>query len=118
MKQLSNDFEKQSISSCHTKQEKAEQENYPPVEKCITQTDTFNDLFEGGKYSDIFLKKNVTYVPRLPCGGPKMTKNDDVFHEINIYSDKKWSKELKQANRTYEKQQRKEHLGFLGMSYF
>lgn len=113
MKKLSNDFEKQTLSSTHIKYDQADQENYPPVEKCIKQIDTFNDLFEDGKLSDIFLNKKVTYVPRLPSGGPKLPKNDDVFHEITIYSDKKWNKKMREDNRTFKKEQKKENLNFL-----
>lgn len=109
---FSNDFEKQTLSS-KIKHDQADQENYPPVEKCIKQSDNFNDLFEDGKLSDIFLNKKVTYVPRLPSGGPKLAKDDDVYHELNVYSDKKWNKEMREVNRTFKKEQKKENLNFL-----
>lgn len=113
MKKLSNDFEKQSITSSQLKHDQADQENYPPVEKCYKQTDNFNDLFEDGKISDIFLNKKVTYVPRLPSGGPKLLKNDDVFHEFNIYNDKKSDKEIKLSKKIFNRQQKKENLNHL-----
>lgn len=109
MKQLTNDFARQSLSNVKSDQTE-QQENYPPVEKCIQQVDTFSDLFEDGKISDIFLGKNVTYVPRLPSG--KVDCSDE-FHGFEIYSDKKWDKELKEMNKSMKNQTKKENKDFL-----
>jgi len=87
--------------------------SFPPVEKCLPQVDTFNDLFDDGKISDIFLGKNVTYVPRLPSG--KLNdETEDKFHGFDIYTDKKWDKEVKEMKKSIKNQQKKENQECLG----
>lgn len=113
IKKLTRDFERHSIglvSATKTEQVVEEQQqSYPPVEKCVPQVDTFSDLFEVGKISDIFVGKNITYVPRLPAG--KMNDSEDVekFHGFEIYTDKKWEKDMKEMKKSMKSQQKKEN---------
>lgn len=110
MKQLTNDFERQSIGSAMKSDREIEQENYDPVEKCIPQIDTFDNLFEDGKLSELFLNKNITCVPRLPTTSGRIGEEDvDEFHGFNIYTDKSWDKEIKQMNKSIKAQQKKEN---------
>lgn len=39
-----------------------------PVERCHVYADQFDDLFENGKISDLFLNKNVNFIPSMPTG--------------------------------------------------
>lgn len=113
IKKLTNDFEKQSSIA---KNELIEQENYPPVEKCIPQTDSFNDLFEDGKLSDIFLNKKMKYIPRLPsCNGRIDESGERISFDFNVYNDRKLEKELKQMNKSIRNQCKKENADCLGI---
>lgn len=90
----------------------SEVESYPPVEKCIPQNDVFNDLFgETGKLSELFLNKNLTYVPRIPTGKGAVV---DSFHEFDIYTDKTFEKEVKEMNKSIKTIQKKEKNECLG----
>lgn len=113
MKKLTNDFERQSISSNKKSEREAEPENYPPVEKCFPQVDTFQDLFEDGKLSDLFLNKNVTYVPRLPSSSGRIGEEVEEFHDFDIYTDKSFDKEVKQMNKSIKNQQKQENTDCL-----
>jgi len=116
IKKLSRDLERHSIGPACAKTEQLAEEQYPPVEKCVPQVDTFSDLFEGGKISDIFLGKNVTYVPRLPAG--KLTEASvDKFHGFEIYTDKKWEREVKEMKKSIKSQQKKEKEECLGREF-
>jgi len=107
IKKLTSDFERQSIGlSVKSESRDAEIESYPPVEKCIPQNDVFNDLFEEtGKLSELFLNKNLTYVPRIPTGQVVVV---DSFHEFDIYTDKSFEKEVKDMNKSIKTIQKKE----------
>lgn len=112
IKKLTSDFERQSIGlPLKSETREAEIESYPPVEKCIHQNDNFTDLFEEtGKLSEIFLNKNLTYVPRMPTGKAVVV---DSFHEFDIYTDKTFEKEVKEMNKsikTIQKQEKSECL--------
>jgi hypothetical protein len=90
----------------------AEVESYPPVEKCIPQADLFTDLFEEtGKLSELFLNKNVTFVPRMPSGKVDVA---DKLHNFNIYRDKAFDKEVKDMNKSIKTIQKKEKRECLG----
>jgi len=111
MKKLTNDFDKQSMSSKKKAEREVEQENLPPVEKRIEQIDTFDDLFEDGKLSDFFLKQNVKYLPRLPQGVGKI--EPDKFHDFEIYTDRSFRKEVNKMNRSIKIQLKEENLANL-----
>jgi hypothetical protein len=111
MKKLATDFENQSIGSCKIKSETPSAETlseYPPAEQCIQQVDTFNDLFEDGKLSDLFTKRKVTYVPRLPVASPKYADNN-MMHVFDTNA----KKVVKEMNKLIKKETKKENEAFL-----
>jgi hypothetical protein len=110
MKKLTDDFSKQSLGSSLKSNRNIDQEsNYPPVEHCIPSgPDTFQDLFEDGKISDIFLDNNMTFVPRLPANCIAIDKVSDVFNDFEIFMDKGFDDEVKKMNKSIKTQQKKQ----------
>jgi hypothetical protein len=110
MKKLTNDFERQSIGSVSVKQSEPlpESHSYPAAEKCIQQVDTFNDLFEDtGKISDLFIKRPVTYVPRLPSGKLSEEKKLRVFEDSDV------NRSVKEMNKLIRNEVKKENKACL-----
>lgn len=108
MKKLTEDFSKQSLGPSLKSNREIEQENYPPVENCIPSVpDTFQDLFEDGKISEIFLDNNMKFMPRLPNNNA-IDKVIDTFNDFDIYTDKSFDDEVKKMNKSIKTQQKKQ----------
>lgn len=110
MKKLTNDFERQSLSSVTVKPEPLiESPSYPPVEKCIQQVDTFTDLFEEtGKISDLFIKRPTVYVPRLPVG-----KASDENDKLHVCETRGVNRSVKEMNKSIKNEVKKENKACL-----
>jgi len=117
IKKLTRDFERQSLGSELKSEREIEQENYPAVEKLIKNVDTFDDLFEDGKISDILTNKNVTYVPRLPSAGASFGEEIEIFKDFEIYTDKKFESEIKEVNKSIKNQLKKEKNEFFDIHH-
>jgi hypothetical protein len=75
-----------SISSSRTSKNKfAYEENVePPVERFIAPPlDTFADLFEHGKISDMMLGKKLPYMPKLSTGNSAYVDSFNLFTDLN-----------------------------------
>lgn len=77
-----------------------------PIEHCNTyKYDSFDDLFEEGRLTDLFLKnKNVTFVSRLPSGC-HLADMEDRIKPLEMDDDQVPS--LKQMNKLMKKQAKK-----------
>ena len=59
----------------------------------------------------------MTYVPRLPAGGRVNSEESggvEKFHGFDVYTDRKWAKEVKEMNKSMKSQQKKENKECLG----
>ena len=79
------------------------EEEYPPIEQHhpLQQIDTFNDLFEGGKLSDLMMNKNVQSTTQLPSGIIDQypdTLNFEIYKENNNHL-KKVNQNIKQIDK-------------------
>ena len=91
----------------------AKTENYAevdfnaPIDPCSgSKYDSFADLFEDGKLSDLFLGKNVSFIPQMPTGCINSSDfKEDMLKDLNIVGDKQWKNHLKRLNKTANKSQ-------------
>lgn len=74
------------------------------VEKCHTHVDTFDDLFENGKISDLFVRSKVNMVPRLPSGSIAARLQDEFVHFTSTIDDSNWKKQLHNVNKMLRKE--------------
>jgi hypothetical protein len=80
------------------------EEDYPEVETFHpAPMDTYNDLFEDGKLSSLFLKPSVPIIPYMPSSNINQLMNDDKFHQIDQIADNEWHKYIKNMDKTLKK---------------
>ena len=98
LKKLTSDFERTSLAT-GLREETAS--SIDQVEKCIKQEDTFRDLFEYGKISDLLIDKNMIFIPRLPAGDCRVGQggSGEQFNQFVEFSDKSWLKQVKSVNK-------------------
>jgi len=81
----------------------------PPVEHCHIYTDTFDDLFENGKMSHLFLNQNVNFIPSLPTGNSNLKHEDgkETFHLFESINDEnEWHKNIKSINKLLRRERK------------
>jgi len=83
----------------------------PPVEQCHVYMDTFEDLFENGKMSHLFLNQNVNYIPRLPTGSAvssfKHETSKETYHLFEkVNNENEWQKNMKSINKLLRKERK------------
>ena len=99
LKKLTNDFERTSLATGHREENTS---SIDQVEKCIKQEDTFRDLFEYGKISDLLIDKNMIFIPRLPAGDCRVGQGGGMGEQFNHFvefNDKAWLKQVKSVNK-------------------
>ncbi len=80
------------------------EEDYPEIENHYpAPMDTFNDLFEDGKLSSLFLKPSVPIIPFMPSSNIDRLMNDDKFHQLDQIADHEWNKYVKNMDKTLKK---------------
>jgi len=82
-----------------------------PVEQCHIYTDTFDDLFENGKMSHLFLNQNVNFIARLPTGNAnshfKHETGKETYHLFEqINNENEWQKNMKSINKLLRKERK------------
>lgn len=82
----------------------ANEDDYPEIENFYpAPMDTFNDLFEDGKLSSLFLKPSVPLIPFMPSSNIDRLMNDDKFHQLDQVADHEWNKYVKNMDKTLKK---------------
>jgi len=84
--------------------ESTSEDAHDQVEKCNVYVDTFDDLFEHGKISDLFVKTKVNMMPRLPCGNIASRLQDEFVQFSVANDDSVWKKQLQSVNKMLRKE--------------
>ena len=86
-----------NIESCENNKEKVvttnddeDNERFipPPI-------DSFSDLFEHGKISELLMGKKMVFTPMLPCGSSFIAnENSSLLGGLSTYDENEWSEQL------------------------
>lgn len=85
-----------NIESCENSKEKVVTPNVDDNERFIPPPiDTFSDLFENGKISELLMGKKIIFTPMLPCATSLIvSENTRLLGNLNSYDENEWNEQL------------------------
>lgn len=81
-----------------------EERNYEPIESCHKQIDTFDDLFDQERISQLLMNPALACKPNMGKGEVQFA--DDVFRVPNIPCDSEWDSFLRNLRKSAKKKYR------------
>jgi hypothetical protein len=78
-----------------------EERQYEPIESCHKQIDTFNDLFDQERLSELLMNPLLECKPKVATGEVQFA--DDVFRVPNIPCDSEWDSFLRNLRKSAKK---------------
>lgn len=106
-------FDKQPLNGTSLKKDVTEEEELPPVERFIgSKYDSFNDLFDDGKLSELFLSSNSSFYSNLNQRGSSHSHDldNERLNVVPVDEDDVLERELKRMKKSLKKMGKKEMI--------